>query len=445
MSKRSNVLAGDFQETPYWWEAWRPGDDAPVDLPSATGTAIIGAGYAGLCCALELARNGEDVTLLEAGLPGSGASTLSGGQVTGGVNVGKSMSGKGATDPRCVEARLREASAGYRFLESVIESEAIDCDYHRRGRLAPAWTQRHLTQWRGKLEKLNAFTDADAQELSRESLRAELDSEVYIGGVLINGAGQLHPAKYYAGLLDAVLAAGARLCSQAPVTAIRREGAHYRVETPRGTLEAARVVIATNGYTGPLTPTLRRGLVPVVSHQIATDVLPESLQRSLIPKRRSVADTGRVTTYYRYSPDGDRLLFGGRARFYPLDRRQSATILHRQMVERFPQLRDIKVSHSWSGRVAVTLDSLPHIGQTDAGCYFALGCNGSGITMMSWLGHRLARLLIEDEPLAQCAFATPLPGHPLYRGRPWFMPLLGSYYQLRDRLDKRSERARAGR
>ncbi|REC93822.1 NAD(P)/FAD-dependent oxidoreductase [Kushneria indalinina] len=439
MAPAQSFLADDFRETPYWWEVWQPHDSGTRDVSRETHTAIVGAGYAGLCCALELARHGETVTVLEAGLLGAGASTLSGGQVTGGVNVGKSMTGRAALDPARVEARLTEAAAGYRFLESLIKREDIDCDYRRSGRLAPAWTRAHLEKWQARIERLNALTDSDVQVLSREALREELATDAYVGGVLINGAGQLHPAKYYAGLLSAAQAAGVRLCSQTPVTDITREGAHYRLTTPQGRLNAARVIIATNGYTGALSPALRRGIVPVTSHQIATQILPEALQHALIPGKRSVADTGRVTTYYRYSPDGKRFLFGGRARFYPLNRRQSAGMLHQQMVARFPQLRDVSVSFSWGGRVAVTLDALPHIGRTASECYYALGCNGSGITTMSWLGHRLARHLIEGEPLENSAFGTPLPGHPLYHGRPWFMPVLGSYYQWRDRLDRRQE------
>lgn len=442
MASRQSFLADDFRETPYWWEAWQPHDRDPMDVSRETHTAIVGAGYAGLCCALELARSGESVTVLEAGLPGSGASTLSGGQVTGGVNVGKSMKAGSTHDPARLEARLKEAAASYRFLETLLNREGIECDYRRAGRLAPAWTMEHLRKWQGRVDMLNAFTDSRVEMLSREALREELATDAYVGGVLIQGAGQLHPAKYYAGLLAVALTAGVRVCSQTPVTDMVREGAHYRLTTARGSLTAARVIIATNGYTGALSPALRRGIVPVVSHQIATQILPENLQHALIPQGRSVADTGRVTTYYRYSPDGQRFLFGGRARFYPLDRRQSARVLHQQMVARFPQLRDVPVSHSWGGRVAVTLDALPHIGQTAPECYYALGCNGSGITTMSWLGHRLARHLIENEPLEHSAFGTPLPGHPLYHGRPWFMPVLGSYYQWRDRRDRQRERRR---
>jgi glycine/D-amino acid oxidase-like deaminating enzyme len=99
------------------------------------------------------------------------------------------------------------------------------------------------------------------------------------------------------------------------VTGIRRSGAGWHVETGRGAVSAGDVVIATNGYTGGLTPALRRRVVPVASHIIATEELPQDLARSLVPKARTLSDTKRVLCYYRMSPDGRRMVFGGRARF----------------------------------------------------------------------------------------------------------------------------------
>lgn len=439
MQKKQSIFAGDFTEKPYWWDQWQPHDDAPQAVPAETEYVIIGAGYAGLCCALELAQHGRQTVVLEAGLPGAGASTLSGGQVTGGINVGKTMAARKTIpgDDRLRRALLSEAAEGYRFLEQLIARYNIQCDYQQTGRIAAAWIPEHLKSWEKRLPLLNEVSQVRARILSAEELREELDSPAYHGGVLIERAGHLNPARYYAGVLDAARAAGVTLCSECAVSSISKEDAHYRVIAGRGTIRARTVIIATNGYTGPEMAHLYARLVPVTSHQIATAPLPPSLRNSLIPRNRGVAETQRVTHYFRYSPDGTRLLFGGRARFYPLNRRQSARVLHQHMTQRFPQLKQIQISHSWGGQVAVTLDHLPHIGQTPEGCYYAVGCNGSGVTMMSWLGHRLARHLIENSPLNSSPYGvTPLPGHPLYSGNTWFMPLLGSYYQARDRLDK---------
>ncbi|SOE93084.1 Glycine/D-amino acid oxidase [Burkholderia sp. D7] len=444
VSTSSQVFSSDFTDTPYWWKDWRPHDDLMSEVPSDVDVAIVGAGYAGLSCALEFAKHGLSVAVLEADVPGIGASTLSGGQVSGGVNVGKAPSGKkldSAVSEQRQQALLREAAASYGVFESILRDNAIDCAYLKAGRINAMWTDAHLAAWRKRIVNLNAYASAGARILSRDELRSELASGIYAGGVLLERAGQVHPSMMFAGLLAAARGAGATVCSKAPVKSVTRSGAGYRVETARGTLASRHVVICTNGYTGESMPDLKRRVVPVVSHQIATEELPADLQASLIPKRRGISETRRVVNYYRYSPDGKRFLFGGRARFYHLDRRQSGAILHAQMVERFPQMADVKVSYSWGGTVALTLDFLPHLGRTADGVHYALGCNGSGVVMMTYLGYKIARLILEGQAPESSAYGTPMLTHPLYRGKPWFMPALGSYYQIRDVIDKRRQHA----
>jgi glycine/D-amino acid oxidase-like deaminating enzyme len=200
-------------------------------------------------------------------------------------------------------------------------------------------------------------------------------------------------------------------------------------------VRADEVVIATNGYTRDLTPELKRRVVPLASHIIATEELPPNLAASLIPKRRTLADTRRVLCYYRMSPDGKRMIFGGRARFTPVTPQQSAPILYRFMTDRFPQLLGTKITHAWTGNVAFTLDALPHMGQQN-GMHYLLGCNGSGVAMMTYLGWQTARK-IAGVANRQSAFDTEeFPTHPLYSGNPWFLPAIGGWYRLRDSVDR---------
>jgi len=205
------------------------------------------------------------------------------------------------------------------------------------------------------------------------------------------------------------------------------------------------VVFTTNAYVGAyargLAPDLRRGVVPVATHMIATEELPADLARTILPTNRGVSETRRVISHYRLSPDGRRLLFGGRASFFPLETRRTAALLHRAMVARFPQLIGTRITHGWGGRVAVTLDRLPHIGGGE-GRFFAVGCQGSGVTMMTYLGHSLAEKILANEGGPVNAYDSGLPPHhPLYDGTPWFMPAVGSWYQFRDRLERREPRA----
>ena len=178
------------------------------------------------------------------------------------------------------------------------------------------------------------------------------------------------------------------------------------------------MVIATNGYTGDVTATLKPRLRPVASHIIATKELPEDLVKSLIPKGRVVSDTKRVLCYYRRSPDDKRVIFGGRARFTQVTPEVSAPVLHGYMLERWPQLKGTKVTHAWTGNVAFAFDFLPHMGQ-EQGMHYLMACNGSGVAMMSYLGYQTARKIAGGSNAPINAFdGQDFPTVPFYSGNP---------------------------
>ena len=430
------IFHRDFTPTPYWWEAYTPTAGELFDVPHSARVAIVGGGYAGLSTALELAKHGLEAVVLEADEPGFGASTRNGGAVSGGVNIGKSFTGRTAdVDPERAERLLSDASDAFTLIDRLIAEEQIDCFWEKPGRFVGAWTKKHFGAQTRRLAILNSAAQSGAYMVPRERQREEIASDYYFGGMVVERSGKLHPALYYKGLLAACRRHGVLVCAKAPVTAIRRIGAGWRVETGRGAVLAGDVVIATNGYTGNLTPALRHRVVPVASHIIASEELPQDLARSLVPKARTLSDTKRVLCYYRMSPDGRRMVFGGRARFTQVDPTVSAPILYRYMTDRFPQLRGFKVTHAWTGNVAFTFDALPHMGQSE-GLHYCLGCNGSGVAMMTYLGWQTARKIARAASYA-CSFDTEeFPDHPLYSGNPWFLPVVGGYYRLRDNLDR---------
>jgi len=431
-----SIFHPDFKPVPYWWEAYAPTAADPIEVPHQARVAIVGGGYAGLSTALELAKNGIAAVVLEAGALGSGASTRNGGAVSGGVNIGKSFGGRSLrVDPERAEGLLTDAADAFALVERLIAEERIDCCWEKRGRFVGAWTEPHYAAQARRLAMLNAAAESGAYMVPREHQRDEIASDFYHGGMVIERSAKLHPGLYYKGLLDACRGRGVAVCAAAAVSRIAANGNGWRVETARGTVMAGDVVIATNGYTGDLTPALKRRIVPIASHIIATEELPGDLARSLIPKGRTLSDTPRVLTYYRMSPDGRRMIFGGRARFTQIDARNAAAILHRWMTERFPQLRGIRVTHAWTDNTGFTLDALPHMGRRD-GLHYALGCNGSGIAMMSYLGWQTARKIAHAANYA-CAFdGEDFPDHMLYSGNPWFLPAIGGWFRLRDRLDR---------
>ena len=431
-----DILHRDFAPEPYWWEGYRPVEGELVDVPGGARVAIVGGGYAGLAAALELAKHGIDGVVLEANELGFGASTRNGGAVSGGVNVGKSFTGRSFDiDRDRAGSLLSDASDAFALIDRLIGEERIDCCWEKPGRFVGAWTKRHFRAQEKRLDLLNDAAQSGAYMVGPERQRDELASDYYHGGMVVERSGKLHPALYYKGLLDACRRRDVRVCAKAAAVRITGAGSGWRVETARGAVTAGDVVIATNGYTGDLTPALKRRVVPIASHIIATEELPADLARSLIPKGRTLSETRRVLYYYRMSPDGRRMIFGGWARFTQVAASVSAPILHRHMTARFPQLHGVKVTHAWTGNTAFTLDALPHMGQS-GGLHFCLGCNGSGVAMMTYLGWQTARKIARAANYA-CSFdTTDFPGHRLYSGNPWFLPAIGGWYRLRDRVNR---------
>ena len=433
----NDILHKDFKPTPYWWEAYKPVTGDLTDVPRTTRVAIVGGGYAGLSCAIELADAGIEACVFESAELGAGASTRSGGGVSGGVNIGKSFTGKVTTlEPDVLKNILASGYDAFSLVESLIEREKIDCYWEKTGRFVGAWTPNDYAYQERRVATLNANAGSGAFMVPKERQREEMASDYYYGGMVVERSAKLHPALYFKGLLDAASRRKITLCARTAVKTITPAGQGWRIATSRGDIEVCDVVIATNGYTGDATPELKRRLIPLASHIIATEELPPDLAASLIPKKRTLADTKRVLCYYRMSPDGKRMIFGGRARFTQVTPAVSAPILHRFMTDRFPQLKGIRVTHAWTGNVAFTWDALPHTG-TLGGMHYALGCNGSGVAMMTYLGRQTARRIIGGAN-STCGFELEeFPDFPLYNGSPnWALPAVGAYYRFRDGLSR---------
>ncbi len=432
----TDIFHKDFKAAPYWWEEYRPQALPEIDLPSEVRVAIIGAGYAGLSAALELARAGVECLVLDAAEPGFGASTRSGGMVSGGVNVGKRYMSKPMSADEAAPF-LNDAADAFSHIENLIAREKIECGWHKRGYFLGAWCKAHFDDMAKKVAVLNKEAQSDSYIVPQDQQRAEIGSDYYRGGMVVERAAHIQPALYFKGLLGLVQKAGVAIAAKTEVTGLAQNSdGSWAVSTPRGRIRAGDVIVATNGYTGGVTPALQRRVVPVGSYIIATDELPADLAASISPRNRSFADTRRVLTYYRLSPDGKRLIFGGRAKFGLTDPITTAPLLYQFMIDRFPQLAGVKITHSWTGNVAFTLDEVPHMGKFE-NLHYALGCNGSGVAMMSYLGHQTARKIL-GKVNRICAFdREEFPSHPLYTGSTWFLPYIGYYFRTRDWIDRR--------
>lgn len=432
------LLAPGFRMLPFWWDAAEPGlREDPC--PDRTEIAIIGGGYAGLSAACTLRRLGHAVVVLDAERIGWGASSRNGGMVSGRAPVAGDVLERrfGAAHA----AAIGQACAGaFPFIEALIAREAIDCDYVRCGRFTGAYTPRQFAAQQAGAAQMMATTGDAVRVVPKSAQREVIGSDFYFGGLQWDATGSLHPGKYARGLAAAAARAGACLVDRTRVTAIRPEGSGFRLSTDRFELRADAVLTATNGYSlGPgrqaAMPWLARRLIPVASYLIATEELPAETVSRLFPHQRMMGETRRVLNYFRPSPDGRRVIWGGRASFREVSPLAAAPTLHRRMTQVFPELATTRISHAWKGNVAFTFDHLPHIG-VERGVHYAAGCQGSGVAMASWLGHNAALKLAGGND----RFALdglPFPGRPLYNGDPWWvLPVIGNYYRLRDALDR---------
>src|SRR6266699_1632289 len=234
------------------------------------------------------------------------------------------------------------------------------------------------------------------------------------------------------------LQAGACLYDHTRVTSVepeRNKNAHkFRVRTSRGVITAREVILASGAYTTGATPALRKKIIPIGSYIIATEALPGDLACELSPRNRMIYDSKHFLYYYRLTPD-NRMLFGGRAAFFPETEntvRRSAEILRLGMIGVYPQLRDTKIEFVWGGTLDFTLDMMPHAGKID-GMYFAAGFAGHGVAAATWFGAKLAGLICgdpNDMPFDGIKFLAAPPG--LRSGNAWALPLAGAWYKILD-------------
>ena len=434
MGQENNRGAGSpaVSHEPYWWDAAPREGPVDVALPQRCDVAIVGAGYAGLSAALTLARAGRSVVVLDAAAPGDGASSRSGGMIGHGhrLSYTKLIERFG---PEKAKDLVREGMASLEFVKELITGEKIDAGLQLCGRIRGAWTDADLASIAHDAAGLRRDLGVPIDVLTGADIRNEVATDSYRGGLLFRAHGAVHPAIFQQGLLQTVRAGGARVVGYAAVTAVRREANSFVVETARGRLHAGEVVATTNGYTGRATPPLARRLVAIPSFLIATEPLGQSRVRGLIPNGRMIVETRDKHLYYRPSPDGARIVLGGRAALHPIALDQAAGWLMKELRDIFPSLADARVSHVWTGNVAMTRSDLPGIGRRD-GIWYALGCNGSGVALMPYLGHKLALKIIGKREGETAFDDIPFTAVPFYNGTAWFRPLMTWWFRARDML-----------
>jgi glycine/D-amino acid oxidase-like deaminating enzyme len=431
-----------MHEHNYWLTTAEFPKIEPQTLPARVDVAVIGAGFTGLSAARTLAKRGAKVAVLESETIGWGASSRNGGMVLTGMKLGVnkliSMYGRDLTR-RMHAASLETIDC----VEQIIREEAIECDFFRCGHLEVACKQKHFDDYARQAEVIEREFNHHLRVVQKSELSAEIGSNIYFGGMVDEVSAGLNPARYVAGLGRAALKAGAEIFERTRVESLQRESnqgeSGWKIKTSRGELWAANVFVGTSGYTTKATPALQKKIIPIGSFIIATGILPETLACELSPRNRMIYDSKNYLYYYRLTPDR-RMLFGGRAAFFPeTDQtiRRSAEILRRGMIDVYPQLRNAKIDYVWGGTLDFAFDIMPHAGQIDR-LYYALGYAGHGVAMATWQGQKMAELIAAEKIAGDKPdnpfIGIPFPGVPLglYNGKPWFLPFAGAWYKFLD-------------
>lgn len=421
-----------------YWQATMPtiADHRERPLPDAADVVVVGGGLTGLSAARRAAELGASVVLLEAERLGWGASTRNGGMCHPGFKHSLSEL-VGAYGEERGTRLYRESIDAFEHVADLCRTR-IEADFVQSGHLSLAAAPAHAEEFPGSAASL-ARVDMPAHPVARDDLRSEIGTDVYFGGLVVERSAGLHPGKLTAGLARLAGEAGASLHEEVRALRIRpqRDGRRV-VETSAGAILARDVIVGTNGYTGGLTPALRRRLLSIGSYIIVTEPLPDDLAADVSPRGRMFFDTRNFLHYWRLTPD-NRVLFGGRASMWPSSTMRTAEILQRAMVRIHPQLRGVRVAYAWGGRVAFTFDRMVHAGRADGAAY-AVGCCGSGVAIMPWLGVRVAEWVGGGQPPELASLRFPLVPVP-YEGRAWFLPLAGEYWKAKDRLAERAARS----
>jgi glycine/D-amino acid oxidase-like deaminating enzyme len=420
-----------FPLAPSLWAATAPPppETPPLDSSTTADVCIIGGGYAGLSTALHLAEQGVKAVVLEAREPGWGASGRNGGQVIPGIKYDPDELER--MFPDSAEELIDFVGGTADAVFDLIGRHKLAVPHVRAGWIQGAHTpasvatvQRRAEQWRRR--------GVDADFLDRTATDRALGTPQYDASWIDRRGGAVQPLAYARELARVALAAGATIHGQTRATGIARNARGWTVSAENGaSVQADKVLVCTNGYTGDLVPRLRQTIIAPNSFQVATAPLSDNLRRSILPEGQVTSDTRKLLLYFRLDHTG-RFIMGGRGPFREPSGSGDWAHLERVLVKMFPQLQGTPIEYRWCGRVALTRDFVPHLHEPEPGLVVDIGCMGRGIALQSALGARLARYLATGQrsvlPFPMTAI-KPLPLHAVHRA---YVAAIIAWYRLTD-------------
>ena len=407
-----------MKTTSLWWE-----DSLPVvvdhsELPEHVDVAVIGGGFSGISSALELARAGVKVALIDKEWPGYGACSRNLGLVVErieGTTSGE-MEGDICGIPR--HELITEGQRAHDFVEDLIENERIECGIRKRGKLVLAHTRSAYEKMAYHLERSQKFFgSSNAYMVPHKDLGKEIGANadrLYFGAKVLPDLIDINPGKLTAGLLRGLSLTEASICGGTECLSMERlRGGKFEIKTNRGNIIAEQVVVATQGYSGVATGSLRNKIFPFLAHVVATDPIDPKLLSKMLPTLRGVVDTKQMFSNFRPCDRESRLLLASHYLRTDSEGTQASRIM-RYYRKLFPELENIGAAYCWKGNLALTADGLPHIG-VDNGIHY---CATGNVSMALYLGSKIAKRILHADDTETILDQVPLTKFPLYNGKP---------------------------
>ena len=422
---------------PYWWEDYKPYYLKNCSLKNQSyDLVIVGAGYAGICAAKESVSQNLKTLLIDQNALGEGASTRSAGMVSGGLNLGKKIDLFKEYGHQTAVDFIQESIGSYRFLEDSINGYYDDVKFQKTGRLVLAHSKKKLEALKQKTNLLNSLTNLKLEFL--ESTNHEISNDYYKGGMLVHDAASIHPGLFYKFLLNQTLSSKLDIFSPCKLLSHQKIDNFYLVNTSEGFVKTKYLLFTTNGYTGREIGKENYSIIGIPSYIAVTNEIGNEVISRAMPKLRMYSDTKNDLFYFRPTPDHKRLLFGA----FPIwayqkeNSRFVRSFFYKTIKQILPTLNNFTIDYIWGGKVGVTFNTLPQVKLENKKIY-VFGCNGSGVALMPYLGHKAISLITKKTNSPMTIAKIKIKNNSLKLIVLSLLPFLGITSRIKERLENK--------
>ena len=416
-----------IKNEPYWWSDAKPDFIDQVEWSSNADVLIVGAGYTGLSAALTLLDSGLKVIIIDKEIAGFGASSRNGGITSGKIKPSiRELKAKFGLD--LSKQIVEEGNLARKDLYDFIKKEKIDCDLKINGMFVGATSKKGLENQKKEIDFNFRSIGIENKIIEKKDVPDFIESNKYVGGIFDKRIGSIHPAKLVKSMIHLVQKKGGLIFDKTTFKKSERNGKKFYIWTNKGLVKSNHLIIATNAYTDKNIPWLRKKLIPVISEMISTCEIGNNRVNSLMPKLTTFGEALNLFYYFRPSPDGKRILIGGRRVKY--NNENPTKKLKSGLLEIFPGLNDIEISNHWYGFVTFPVDQIPKLVMHE-GIIYAAGYCGSGTVWSRWFGKKAAEIILNFEQKS-AFYNIPFRKIPFYNGYPWFVPVAIKYFKMQD-------------